>query len=218
MQLKVVCSLALLSLFVSEVKATPIYIDGSGREWLDVNDTRHRSWNDTASVCDADTGACSGILGATGALTSDVDVSGYRWATRDEVRDLFYEVAGLPAGALDGYSAAFPIGDGYGANAFGIFEPTIQFNVGPGIENIVNGLTRDVYLGPDAIMHGYSGIIDNPPFASDSFTLTGGLPIDIREVSMGVFLYRKAVPEPGTLALFMVGCGIVFALSRRKAA
>ena len=216
MQLKVLCSFGLLSLLGSAAMATPIYIDASGREWLDANDTRYRSWNDTAAVCSAGTGDCSGILAATGVSTNDVDVTGYRWATRDEVRELFYEVAGLPSGALDSYSATFPIGTGFGTNAFGIFEPTIQLPFGPGLVNIYNGLTREVYLGSDLLMHGYSGVIQNPPFGSDSFTITGGLATDIREISMGVYLY-KAVPEPGTLSLFALGIAVVcFGATRRR--
>src|ERR1044072_8115743 len=87
--------------------AGPIYSDASGREWLDLNDTRNRSWLDTSAVCNALTGACSGTLATTTPFSSDVDLTGYRWATRDEVRQLWYEIAGLPAGSLNSYSARF---------------------------------------------------------------------------------------------------------------
>jgi len=212
MQWKAAVSLGLFALIAGEANAIPIYVDTSGREWLDVNYTRYRSWNDTAAVCDAFSGSCSGILATHISASNDIDVSGYQWASRDEVRSLFYEVAGLPPGALDGYSAAFPIGSGFGTNAFGTFEPTIQFNVGPGIQNIYNGLTRDTYLGSDQLLHGISGIVDAPPFGLDHFSLDGGLAVDTREISMGVFLYKPlAVPEPGTLALFACGLLGVFA-------
>jgi hypothetical protein len=215
MQWKAAVSLVLFSLIANQAMAIPIYIDVTGREWLDVNFTRYRSWNDTAAVCDTLSGSCSGILATHSVASSDIDITGYQWATRDEVRDLFYEVAGLPGGELDDYSAAFPLSAGFGSAAFGIFEPTIQINVGPGIENIYNGLTRDTYLGSDALLHGISGIVDSPPFGSDSFTLTGGLAVDTREISMGVFLYKKAVPEPGTLALFGIGLlGVFFSVAR----
>ncbi len=214
MQWKAAVSLVLFALIANQALAIPIYIDTSGREWLDVNFTRYRSWNDTAAICDTLSGSCSGILATHTAASSDIDISGYQWATRDEVRDLFYEVAGLPSGALDGYSTAFPIGAGFGSAAFGIFEPTIQLPAGPGVVNIYNGLTRDTYLGADILVHGISGIIESPPFGADSFNLTGGLAIDTREISMGVFLY-KAVPEPGTLALFAIGLlGVFFSGAR----
>jgi len=199
---------AILGALSAQALATPIYIDTGGREWLDVNYTRYRSWNDAAALCDTSSGGCSGVLATHTVASNDIDITGYTWASRDDVRALFYEVAGLPAGALDGYSAAFPIGAGYGANAFGIFDPTIQFPVGPGIQNIYNGVTRDTYVGADLLVHGISGIVDAPPFGSDHFTLDGGLPVDTREISMGVFLYKPlAVPEPGTLALF--ACGLL---------
>jgi hypothetical protein len=216
MRWKAAVSAALLGVGANLALAVPIYIDASGREWLDVNFTRYRSWNDAAAVCDVSSGGCSGILATHISASDDIDITGYQWATRDEVRDLFYEVAGLAPGVLDGYSAAFPLGDGFGANAFAAFEPTIQLPVGPGLENIYNGVTRDTYLGSDMLVHGISGIIDSPPFGSDQFSLTGGLPIDAREISMGVFLY-KAVPEPATLALFAAGLlGLWAAGARRR--
>ena len=216
MNWKAAVSAALLGMGANLAQAIPIYTDASGREWLDVNFTRYRSWNDAAAVCDVASGSCSGILATHISASDDIDITGYQWATRDEVRGLFYEVAGLAPGALDGYSAAFPISDGFGANAFATFEPTIQLPAGPGLENIYNGVTRDTYLGSDMLLHGISGIVDNPPFGSDHFTLTGGLATDVREISMGVFLY-KAVPEPGTLALFGIGlAGLWVAGVRRR--
>jgi hypothetical protein len=206
--------LAMLGLVGGAAFAGPIYIDSSGREWLDVNDTRYRSWDDTSAICSVTTGDCSGVLASNGS-SSDIDLTGYTWASRDDVRELFYEVAGLPAGSLDSYSASSPIGAGYGANAFGVLEPTIQFDWGPAFENILNGLTRGTYVGSDGLVHGISGIIDSPPFGSDHFTLDGGLATNIREISQGVYLY-KAVPEPGTLALFALGLFGVLVTARTR--
>lgn len=216
MQGKIAYSLVLLGMVANAALATPIKIDSAGREWLDLNLTRNRSWNDTAAVCDASSGNCSGILATTTPFSDDIDISGYQWASRDEVRDLFYEIAGLPPGALDGYSSTFSVGAGHGSAAFEFFDPTVEFDLGFGIEKIINGLTRDVYLGPDAALHGISGIIDNPPLGSDSFSLVGGLPTDGREISMGVFLY-KPVPEPGTFALLAIGlAGMLLLRGRRR--
>lgn len=212
-------SFALMGLISAQAFALPIYLDGSGREWLDPNSTRFRSWNDTSMVCDATGGDCSGVLATHTAASNDIDVTGYRWATRDEVRELFYEIGGLPSGSLDAYFGSYSIADGHGGSAFAAFDPTIQFSIGPGVENILHGLTRDTYLGSDLLLRGYNGVIDNPPFGSDTFSLTGGLGVDTREMSAGVFLYRTAVPEPGTLTLLGIGLlGLLLAVRRAPGA
>jgi len=218
MQWKVACSVALLGLMTTAAVANPIYVDSAGREWLDVNDTRYRSWNDTAAVCDVLTGTCSGTLVTHDQSSIDIDLTGYHWAARDEVRDLFYEIGGLPAGSLSGYAATFGIGAGYGTNAFDAFEPTIQFGAGSGVLNILNGVTRDRFFDSDLNLWGaYSGIIGNPPFGSDSFRLDGGLPTSVREISMGAYLYRDVtVPEPGTFALFAGALAALFLLNGRR--
>ena len=169
-----------------------------------MNDSRFRSWDDTAAICNSLSGLCSGTLVTHDLSSSDVDLTGYHWAARDEVRDLFYEIGGLPSGTLDDYTATFGVASGYGTHAFDIFEPTIQFPSGPGVLNILNGVTRDRFFDSDLMMwRAYSGIISNPPSGSDAFTLNNGLPVSIREISMGAYLYREVqVPEPGTLALF----------------
>jgi hypothetical protein len=209
--------MVVLGFLSSAALATPIYVDSSGREWLDVNDTRYRSWNDTASICNAISGACSGTLAAHDASSLDVDLTGYRWAARNEVRELFYEVAGLPSGSLNTYTALFPFGAGYGGNAFGIFEPTLQLGAGPGVLNVLNGVTRDRFFNADLNLWGaYSGLILSPPFGADAFTLNAGLPTNTREISMGMYLYREVpVPEPGTMALFAAAFVAMFALRRK---
>ena len=152
------------------------------------------------------------------ACRSNLDLTGYHWATRNEVRELFYEIGGLPSGTLDDYVATFGSANGFGARAFDIFEPTIQFSVGPGVINILNGVTRDRFFNSNLMQwSAYSGLIVNPSFGSDAFTLNGGLPTRIREVSMGAYLYREVqVPEPGTLALFGGALAALFALRGRR--
>lgn len=184
--------------------AGPIYSDSAGREWLDLNDTRNRSWLDTAAVCNAVTGSCSGVLATTTPFSMDIDLTGYRWATRNEVRDLWYEVTGLPGGALDSYSASFPSADGFGANVFDLFEPTISFANGPGIDNVLNGLTREIFFDSVLGVRARTGVIYDAAFGTDTFALNGGFALGGREISMGVYLYRE-VPEPGPLGLFGIG-------------
>lgn len=84
----------------------PVYMDSVGREWLNPGfwsiDPYHLQ-----SYCDISTGVCSGVLETrlnSGELVSSFDFSGYMWASRDDVRDLFYEIGDLPEGSLDSYS------------------------------------------------------------------------------------------------------------------
>lgn len=198
--------------------AVPVYMDSMGREWLDVNDSRNRSWIDVVAVCGSATGVCSGVLATTTPFSTDLDLGGYMWATRDEVRDLFYEVGGLPPGALDGYVGNYPRENGFGVGAFGLFEPTIELPTGPGVLQILNGLTRDLLLDSDGQLRAYTGLIthDTMSPADDTFNLAGSFPINSREISMGVYLYRP-VPEPDTLVLFVLGLAGLVLIRRRRA-
>ncbi|QFU74431.1 hypothetical protein EY643_01490 [Halioglobus maricola] len=71
--------LAIITLVVS-MPARAVEVDG--REWLQPVDFINLSWLDVAAVCDSDTGACNGMLGA-------IDVTGYTWANVDDVNALF---------------------------------------------------------------------------------------------------------------------------------
>lgn len=192
--------------------AGPIYSDSSGREWLDLNDTRNRSWLDTAAVCNPLTGGCSGVLATTTPFSTDIDLTGYRWATRNEVRQLWYEIAGLPASALDSYSASFPSASGFGENVFDLFEPTISF----GFDNVLNGLTRELFFDPALGLRARTGVIYDSGFGPDTFSLNDGFAVAGREISMGVYLYRE-VPEPEMLALFGIGlAGLMVAMGMQR--
>ena len=76
----------------------PVYTDSAGREWLDpgfwsIDPSRLQNY------CSISTGVCAGVLEnrkSTGELISSFDFAGYMWASQDDVRDLFYDVGGLP--------------------------------------------------------------------------------------------------------------------------
>lgn len=223
----------------SVASSFPTYIDATGREWLDPNVTRAQKWFDVAAVCSVADGSCNGQLqysyfnGGT-ADPAGLDLTGYVWATRDEVRDLFYELGGLPSGSLDDYSASFDRADGYGANVFSKVDSTLATP----FESILNGFTRTVDYDSSAGLVAYLGTIFGPgldPYFNmigiDSFNLTTAPSLQsgtgvfaYGDMSLGAFLYKPSalpVPLPGPLALAVVG-GLALAMrgwrKRRDAA
>ena len=74
------------------------YVDTLGNRWGDANDTIGFSWNDVAAVCSTD-----GVTPCDGFIDGTVDVRGWIWGTRDQVRELFLEVTGLLPTALNDY-------------------------------------------------------------------------------------------------------------------
>jgi hypothetical protein len=57
-------------------------ITADGKEWAQVDLFTGLSWEDINAVCSADTGVCSGVL-------NGYDVTGWTWASVDEVNALF---------------------------------------------------------------------------------------------------------------------------------
>ncbi len=93
--------------------AQPVIKDG--KEWLQPVDFVNLSWNDVALVCDPDTGLCDGEL-------NNIDVTGYTWASVDDVNGLFNTYGVTPP--LVGPSAASEAGSSWAPLAFLDFEPT----------------------------------------------------------------------------------------------
>lgn len=58
------------------------YDDGNGKEWLQINRFLNTSWNQIAAKCPTDGTPCTGII-------AGVDVTGWVWASQDDVRTLF---------------------------------------------------------------------------------------------------------------------------------
>jgi hypothetical protein len=63
----------------------PIAVDG--REWLQPIDFLHHSWNEVSTVCNAITGTCTGSLAGN-------DLTGWTWASVDDVNSLFNHYIG----------------------------------------------------------------------------------------------------------------------------
>jgi hypothetical protein len=65
------------------------------RLWVQPNLFPDLSWHDINAACPASTGTCSGKIG-------DIDVSGWTWASGDEVSDLINTFMGTSLGAVPG--------------------------------------------------------------------------------------------------------------------
>lgn len=224
----IVAALSVLGLGCQSASAvsipSPSYIDSLGREWLTPNYTRDRTWNEVESVCDYQTGLCNGEL-APGPGFNSYDVTGYVWATRDEVRDLVYEVTGLPSGELDDYQAS---GSDFADELwrfFEVFDSTMRLKAGEGFDHFVAGFTRDVMIGD---LFGAPALFGNWSYlrvltdATYDTQYTGTVVLDssmlvtLHEVSAGAFLYRPThVPEPGMYALFGSGL-LLLGIARRR--
>jgi hypothetical protein len=108
------------------------YTDGQGREWLQVKSFTGKTWNQIDALCPND-----GVTPCVGTL-SGVDITGYVWATQDQVLSLFAE--SLPEIAESGFVG----GPEYvlaGLGFFGLFQPTFEFYTTFGGYNYLSGWT-----------------------------------------------------------------------------
>lgn len=207
-----------MAIFGPHAFAGPIYLDRTDRQWLDVNDIRDVSWNQLASVCSSTTGACIGSIQTwrgSGFITEDI--TGYTWASQDDVRDLFYEIAGLPDGTLDSGSAK--VAGHYGVTALNVFPPTFE----SGTFRILDGLTRSTVATQDGNIAAVRGAISywcgnencTKPPSDATFSVGPAGPLDFRYVERGTYLFRP-VPEPDSIVLVVAGLGLATVWLRRR--
>src|SRR5262245_33831396 len=78
----------ILPIFMS-MPAYAVVVDGL--EWMAPGQVKGFSWNTVATVCPAGGGTCSGSLGAT-------NLTGWNWATVQEVGALFHALTPHPGG------------------------------------------------------------------------------------------------------------------------
>ena len=168
------------------------------------------------NVCSSATGDCSGVLEQSNSSTyaQAVDLTGFTWATSDEVRSMFYDITGMPPGSLNSSASFF--GTDFGARVFNSFPPTLSL----GWNDILAGLTRDVTFDPERGLVSGLFVVEHLSTGSvaDYFTV-GNFPVGVADPSIGHFVYRSVnkVPEPGSLGLFGLGLlGLVVATRARR--
>lgn len=135
-------SLALGALVSLTSTASAGFIDSQGREWLQVSAFKGKTWASIDALCPVDgVTTCSGTLGG-------VDITGYVWATQEQVQGLFAEF--LPEMAESETLGA----PGYVLPAlgfFGSFQPTFEFYTTFGGYNYISGWTSSASDGMAAV-------------------------------------------------------------------
>lgn len=201
---RVALAVLLLTPFVTT--AAPIMVGDT--EWMQVKETQGFSWNNMSGVCDPDTGACSGALGST-------DLSGWTWASMEQVDSLFSTFSSMAQSSnwITEFLTYFnPTYVDQGRNRLGIFGITrTVFDDGP------IG-TPDLYV----IVGSVGAFLDDDYYWAHTgyTTRPASLSVFGTGTEYGGWFFRDApveVPEPSILTLLGLGLiGIRFACRHQQ--
>ena len=173
----------------------------NGREWIQPADVTGFSYIDISATCNFMTGSCNGILGS-------VDVTGYTWASRGDVIDLFQNFVPTFNGGLFQEFNTF-----WGLDFLNTFTPT-SFNT------LVWGVARTQTMYTDFVLADQGFVTfflvsDNPTpnlnqmLVGDALREGGFVELEDRSARRGAWLFRDVaavdVPEPSTYLLLLFG-------------
>jgi hypothetical protein len=149
-----------------------------GKEWFQPADITGFSWNDFNAVCGGG-GACTGSVGTT-------DLTGWTWASVDDVNALFNRYIG--SNQLSGPSSYQEVDSAWAPAFFSDFTPS---DATVSIENRLLGLVRDEFNGTNGR---YAQLQDSLGTSTgDSASTASGFSKLGSNSKLGAFLYR---PDP----------------------
>ncbi len=196
---------AALMLLSLETLATPVVVGDN--EWRQLTETTGFSWNEIATVCDPDSGACNGVLG-------EVDFSSWTWASTYDVLDnLLSPLTPLTYsyGTFDHES-----GETAWATEFTtLFNPTLGNSSFAGVIGALRTtIDHGSYVaGQNAYLYDY---FDNSN-TRDRVSTYGWSLFDYATEFRGVWLYRTATPVAEPPVLLLIGIGLLSLAIRRRA-
>jgi hypothetical protein len=195
--------------------AAEAYDDGAGHRWAQVAATQGLSWNQIAAVCALDgITACAGSAGGR-------DLSGWVWATQQQVLDLFNQSL-APAQALTPEAPGIGGFEGFfAAQSFvgPVMAPTWSFCITYACGAYLSGWMAHESDG----LGGVAGVSWNTtPVTIDGSMAAGGLADPASApFANGVWLWQPtaAVAEPASTTLMLAGlAGLGWWLRRRHSA
>lgn len=205
------------------------YPDGNGREWRQVLATKGIAWADLAAACPREGSApCSGMVGG-------VDLDGWTWASREQVKALFDTLLSDLPGAEPRHGLSDAVGSLAGPRYYwlaasllaGAFEPTYLWpgNYGMGIG--VAGMTSTLDKSGQPVMGSFG-------YGHNMVSIEGHFAIQPMPAALpyaGAWMWRqstaarealvlRAIPEPGTplmWALGLAGMGLAVRAGSQRA-
>jgi acetyltransferase-like isoleucine patch superfamily enzyme len=177
------------------------YTDPSGRLWRDVNETKGFSWNDIAARCPTDGASpCNGTLGSA-------DLTGWVWATREQVRGAARDITGLTTELDDFYHSegqdGAPVSDTVWApklfNAFARTDQTSDCVYVFGLSSTTDTVTPPYPGHPGWGMWGYFRDCVVGAVRSDKIDINaadGPGPKDYSDPRVGGFFWRRSQVGP----------------------
>ena len=174
------------------------------KEWRQPTETEGLSWNQVATVCPTGGGLCDGVL--VSSTLGSVDLTGWNWATIEDVADLF---TSYNPGFIGPISVSAEVNSTWAPAFLNDFMPTNIF-----IEQLeVIGITSTTVFDINDTFARIGLVVDNPLF--DSMSTNTLKPLDQSDAATGIWLYT-VIPLPPAVWLFGSALLGLVGISRRK--